>query len=131
MPSVMPTVAVASAPRWATKYVSTMANRASMAISRTMGTARRKMARSREMAVKSFFEPTTASLNRSNHRSGFWPDDEISVGSVGAETGALKAVSPFKKGWRWTKSEESCDFVRATRGLYGETHRSRLLKDQS
>src|SRR5215467_7803685 len=97
MPSVMPTVAVASAPRWATKYVSTMANRASMAISRTMGTARRKMARSREMAVKSFFEPTTASLNRSNHRSGFWPDDEISVGSVGAETGALKAVSPFQK----------------------------------
>src|SRR5215471_14445322 len=97
MPSVIPTVAVASAPRWATQNVSTMAKRASIAISRTMGTASRKMARSIEIAVKSFFEPKMASLTRSNHRSGFWPDGEISLGSVGAATGELKAVSPFKK----------------------------------
>ncbi len=66
MPSVMPTVAVASAPRWATKNMSTMPKSDSMAISSTMGTARRMIARSIDMAVKSCREPTMASLIKAN-----------------------------------------------------------------
>src|SRR5262249_46374542 len=62
MPSVMPTVAVASAPRWATKKMSTMPNSDSMAISSTMGTASRTMARLIEMAVKFWRVPKIASL---------------------------------------------------------------------
>src|SRR6266700_4000150 len=66
MPSVMPTVAVASAPRRATKNMSTMPKSDSMAISRTMGTARRMIARSIEMAVKSCRDPAMASLIKAN-----------------------------------------------------------------
>src|SRR5260370_34844612 len=64
MPSVMPTVAVASAPRWATQNMSTMPNNASIAISRTMGTASKMMARLIEIAGKSWREPKIASLTR-------------------------------------------------------------------
>src|SRR5262249_45003788 len=64
---VMPTVAVASGPRWATKKISTMSNRDSMAISSIIGTASRTMARSMEMAVKSCLEPRMASLTSANH----------------------------------------------------------------
>src|SRR5215472_4000734 len=62
IPSVMPTVAMASAPRWATKKMSTMPNSDSMAISSTMGTASRTMARLIEMAVKFWRVPKIASL---------------------------------------------------------------------
>src|SRR4029077_14503370 len=70
MPSVMPTVAVASAPRWATKKISTMPKSDSIAISSTMGTASSTMARSMEMAVKSCLEPRKASLSSANQRAG-------------------------------------------------------------
>jgi hypothetical protein len=51
--SVMPTVAMASAPRRETKKASTMPNKDSMHISRIMGMARRRMARFRSPLVKS------------------------------------------------------------------------------
>src|SRR6185503_19192169 len=67
MPSVIPTVAVESAPRCATKKISTMPKSDSIAISSTMGTASSTIARSIEIAVKSCLEPSSASLNKENH----------------------------------------------------------------
>src|SRR5438093_11198155 len=61
MDSVMPTAATASAPSLDTKNTSTTANRDSMNISITIGTARRKIERPMEPWVKSCFEPRTAS----------------------------------------------------------------------
>src|SRR5215469_4827854 len=121
MPSVMPTVAVESAPKCATKKVSTMANRASIAISSTIGTASRKIAWSTEMAVKSRLEPKIASLTRSNHRSGSGSGDKISVGSVTVGTGELKAVSPFQK-------RLALDEVRRKQRLPSEQHAGYMEK---
>ncbi len=59
--SVSPTVATASAPRCATQKTSTTANSDSRTISRTIGTASRKMARFRLPDVKSWCEPRSAS----------------------------------------------------------------------
>src|SRR5229473_1388167 len=79
MPSVMPTVAVASAPRCATKKISTMPKSDSIVISSTIGTANNTMARSMEIAVKSCFEPNKASLSTSNQVCGL-VDAEASTG---------------------------------------------------
>src|SRR5260370_1299829 len=57
-------MATAASPRWATQNMSTMPNNASIAISRTMGTASKMMARLIEIAVKSWREPKIASLTR-------------------------------------------------------------------
>ncbi len=59
--SVRPTVATASAPRRPTQKTSTTAKRDSSTISRTIGMARRKMARLRLPVVKSWCEPRSAS----------------------------------------------------------------------
>src|SRR5262249_43777266 len=55
--SVSPTVAVASAPRWATQNTLMIPNNDSIIISSTIGVARRKMARPIEHSVKSWEEP--------------------------------------------------------------------------
>src|SRR6266851_5467040 len=59
--SVRPTVAMASAPRRPTQKTSTTAKRDSRTISITMGMARRRIARLRLPAVKSWCEPRRAS----------------------------------------------------------------------
>src|SRR5688572_24123857 len=59
--SVIPTAVTASAPSFDTKKTSTTAKTDSMAISITMGTARRMIARPIDPSVKSCLEPRTAS----------------------------------------------------------------------
>jgi hypothetical protein len=63
MDSVSPTVATALAPRRPTQNTSTTANSDSSTISRTMGTASKKMARFRLPVVKSWCEPRIASTS--------------------------------------------------------------------
>ena len=59
--SANPTVAMASAPRWATQNTSTMAKSDSITISRTIGIASSTMARPRLPSVKSCCDPRIAS----------------------------------------------------------------------
>src|SRR6476469_8607368 len=85
MPAVMPTTAVESAPRCATKKISTIPKSDSIAISSTMGTASSTIARSIEIAVKSCFEPRMASLISENQ-----PEARERTETV---TGELKKIS--------------------------------------
>ncbi len=65
-----PTVATALGPRRATKKTSTTANTLSSAISRTIGTARRRIARGMDPWVKSCREPRSASRIEVQKRVG-------------------------------------------------------------
>src|SRR5215813_19255 len=126
MPSVIPTVAVESAPRCATQNMSTMPKSDSMAISSTMGTASRKMARSMDIAVKSFFDPKMASLTRVNQFSGFCSKGAGTTGSGEAVTGELKAFSPFRQKGEGAKSVPAKGDSVTTGELNGDAHRKLL-----
>src|SRR5713101_4963189 len=68
--SVRPTVATASAPRRPTQKTSTTAKSDSSTISRTMGMARRRIARLRLPAVKSWCDPRRASRTELHNVGG-------------------------------------------------------------
>jgi hypothetical protein len=70
--SVRPIVATESGPSRATQNTSTTANSDSRTISKTIGTASRKMARFRLPAVKSWCEPRSASRSELHNAGCDW-----------------------------------------------------------
>src|SRR6266849_4951572 len=102
--SVRPTVATASAPRRPTQKTSTTAKRDSSTISITMGMARRRIARLRLPAVKSWCEPRRASRTELQRAGGAAVTDvcsndiETVAICVGAyqDTGALTRLRQLK-----------------------------------
>src|SRR5262249_42437309 len=75
-------------------------NRASMAISRTMGTASRKMARSTDTAGENPFGPKTASFIRARRLSRSLRGGSGAIGCVGGFSDEIKTVLHFNfRGW--------------------------------